>query len=151
VLIVDDRWEDNFLLQRLLRVAKVPHPVHTAGGGQEAIEVLQLSISDSTRQIPFLVFLDAKMPGRSGFEVLQWIREHAVLRNIAVVMLSDSDNPSEVQTAYDLGAQSYLAKYPSSQTLGEIVSLAALPLHLRGNFPKVTPDDGWPWNQSLSR
>lgn len=151
VLIVDDRWEDNFLLQRLLRVAKIAHPVHTAGGGQEAVEVMRQCLAEPSRPTPFLVFLDMNMPGRSGFDVLQWIREHAALRAVSVVMLSDSDNPTEVQTAFDLGAQSFLAKYPSSQTLAEIVDLAALPLHLRGGFPKVMPGDGWPWNRPLSR
>ena len=151
VLIVDDRWEDNFLLQRLLRVAKIGYPVHAASGGAEAIDLLQLAMSDSTRRLPFVVFLDVTMPQLSGFDVLQWMREQPALRDTAVVMLSASENPADVQKAYELGAQSYLTKYPSSKTLAEIVELAALPANLRGVFPKCAPDEGWPWNRSVSR
>lgn len=149
VLIVDDRWEDNFLLQRLLRVAKIRNPVITAGSGAEAVDLLEHCLRDKRPALPCLVYLDVGMPERSGFDVLQWIRDHAALNEVAVVMLSASDNPADVQRAYELGAQSYLVKYPSSQTLAEVVELASLPISLRGSFPRSLPDDERPGNRRI--
>jgi CheY-like chemotaxis protein len=134
ILIVDDRWEDNFLLQRLFRVAQVANPVSAATSGQEAIQYLKIA-----RIAPCLVCLDTKMPLHGGLDVLHWIREHDILRVTAVVILTGSSDPADAQRAYELQADSYLLKYPSSQTLGEIVALANLPPSLRGEFPRSIP------------
>jgi CheY-like chemotaxis protein len=142
VLIVDDRWEDNFLLQRLLRVAKIRNPVITAGGGAEAMDLVEHCLRDGRPALPCLIYVDLNMPDKNGFDVLQWVREHSALNEVAVVMLAGSDSPADAARAYELGAQSYLVKYPSSQTLAEIVELASLPVSLRGSFPRFMPDDG---------
>jgi len=147
VLIVDDRWEDVFLLQRLLRSTKTTRRVCTAGGGPEAIRYF-VDCIEYGAQIPALVLLDISMPTKDGFDVLRWIRQHEAFKHVVVVMLSVSDDPADISKAQELGAQGYLAKYPSSQTLAEILELLTLPSCLRTNFPghisaKAEPDRGF--------
>jgi DNA-binding NarL/FixJ family response regulator len=50
------------------------------------------------------------MPGRNGFEVLEWIRQQPALRRLRVFILSASSRPQDIERAYDLGASSYLVK-----------------------------------------
>lgn len=70
---------------------------------------------------PALVLLDLKLPFKSGHEVLAWIRNDAEMNELVVVILTTSDEPSDVNRAYKLGANSYLVKPP---TLGHLRDLA---------------------------
>ena len=73
--------------------------------------------------MPAVILLDIKLPRRSGFEVLQWLRQQrSALRRIPVVMLTSSRHSVDVNRAYDLGANSYLAK---PQTPSELDQMAA--------------------------
>ncbi len=76
---------------------------------------------------PFdVVFLDIRMPGASGFEVLQWIRRNPALDAMPVIMLSSSEDRRDVTRAAQLGAQCYLAKHPTASCLRETIKHAAL-------------------------
>ena len=61
---------------------------------------------------PRLVLLDLKLPGMSGFDVLQALRSHPNehVRRTPVVILTTSRAPADVRRAYDLGANSFLRK-----------------------------------------
>jgi CheY-like chemotaxis protein len=60
--------------------------------------------------LPCLVLLDLKMPRVSGLEVLEWIRQQPNLRRLIVVIFSSSAHPGDIERAYELGANSYIAK-----------------------------------------
>jgi CheY-like chemotaxis protein len=61
--------------------------------------------------MPNVLLLDIKLPRRSGFEVLEWVRrQKSNLRRLPVVMLTSSRHSADINRAYDLGANSYLAK-----------------------------------------
>jgi len=64
--------------------------------------------------------LEAQL-AREGFAVASTCSGQEALENVVVVMLSDSEEPAEIQMAYELGAQWCLAKYPSSKTLAKIL------------------------------
>jgi DNA-binding response OmpR family regulator len=56
-----------------------------------------------------MVLLDLKLPRRSGFEVLQWLRRQASgLNRLPVIILTSSRHSADINRAYDLGANSYL-------------------------------------------
>jgi len=57
-----------------------------------------------------LLLMDLKMPGKDGFEVLRWIRRRPGLSALRVVVLTSSDAIRDVNTAYQLGANSFLVK-----------------------------------------
>jgi DNA-binding response OmpR family regulator len=60
--------------------------------------------------LPCLLLLDQKLPGRSGLEVLDWVRNRSPVCTLPVLVLSASTNDSDVQAAYLLGANGYLVK-----------------------------------------
>jgi len=97
--------------------------VHVAPSGQHAIDYLSGSgiYQDRGRYpIPAIVFLDLKLPLMSGHEVLGWIRSQRQLESLLVVVLTSSNEPSDVRRSYSLGANSYLMKPLTARQLVDL-------------------------------
>jgi len=124
LLLVEDNEHDVFLMKRALKQAEIQNPVYVVSDGEQAIEYLAGNGEFKDRSLypfPALVFLDLKLPLKTGHEVLAWIREEAELLELVVVVLTSSDEPSDIARSYKLGANSYLVKPPS---LGQLRDLA---------------------------
>src|SRR5207237_443894 len=72
--------------------------------------------------IPCLLLLDLKMPNKNGFDVLSWLRSHAGVHRLPVVVLTTSTDPSDINRAYDLGANSYAVKPAAFDTFIELLN-----------------------------
>ena len=114
VLLVEDDLNDIFLVKRAFKMARLPEPLHVVTDGQEAINYLKGEGKYANRQgypIPKLIVMDIKMPRRTGFEVLEWVKgDGRPLRRIPIVIVSSSDNPDDINRAYELGANAYMVK-----------------------------------------
>ena len=123
VLYVEDNADDVLLLRHAFKRADILDPVQFAQDGQEAIDYLAGAEKFSDRQkypMPRLVLLDLKLPKKTGIEVLQWIREQPALRKLPVIILSASAQKSDVGRCYELGANAFLVKPSSIDTLGDM-------------------------------
>lgn len=113
ILIVEDNEDHVLLLRRAFRSLRMLNPLQVVNTGERAIEYLKGVGRYSNREefpLPSLVLLDLKMRGIDGFNVLRWIREQDGLRTLRVVVLSSSNLMSDVNEAYQLGANSFLVK-----------------------------------------
>jgi CheY-like chemotaxis protein len=90
VLIVEDDVDDRDLLARAFNRAGIAVPLQFAKDGDEAVAYLSDAAERSAQAMPFIVLLDLKLPRRSGFEVLDWIKQHARLRRVPVIILTSS-------------------------------------------------------------
>src|SRR6185437_6140571 len=94
-LLVDDSHHDQWLIKRALETGGRQVRLSTANSGDEAMAYLGgigVYSDRFTYPLPAVVLLDVKMPRRSGFEVLAWLRHNGGdLRKMPVVMLSSSD------------------------------------------------------------
>src|SRR5947208_12363803 len=74
--------------------------------------------------LPQVILLDLKMPRVNGFEFLEWLRNDSPgdLHLLPVVVLSNSDEPGDVNRAYDLGANSYVMKAANMKQFQEGIS-----------------------------
>jgi CheY-like chemotaxis protein len=123
VLLVEDNDDDIFFMRRAFRNASITNPVIVMQDGQSAIDYLggQGPFSDRAEHpLPGLVLLDIKLPLRTGFEVLHWIRSDPRLKPLVVVVLTSSSEIIDIDCAYRLGANSYLVKPPSPGSLLEL-------------------------------
>jgi CheY-like chemotaxis protein len=59
---------------------------------------------------PVVILLDLNMPRIDGLTVLRTLKAHPVLRRIPIVILTTSNEDRDIQTAYDLGVNSYIVK-----------------------------------------
>ena len=113
VLVADDDENDIRLLRRAFLRAGINVPMKWVRDGEEVIQYLQGDDPFTDREtfpIPMLLLLDLKMPRTNGFEVLEWVRKQAGLRRLLVIVMTSSDEPQDVDRAYDLGANSFLKK-----------------------------------------
>src|ERR1043166_5469112 len=113
ILLAEDDPNDVLLIQRAFQKAGLRNALKVVRDGEQAIEYLSGTGNYSQRDrfpLPFLLLLDLKMPGTDGFEVLQWLRSEPQLRRLLVVVLTSSNLQSDVDRAYELGANSYLVK-----------------------------------------
>jgi CheY-like chemotaxis protein len=125
ILLADDDSDYTELVQIALRQAGIPEPVEVVKDGVEAVQYLKGEGAYADRvahPIPFLVLLDLKLPGQSGFDVLRWIRRRPELRDVVVAVLSGWGFGNEEQTAYELGANSYIAKPAQFDRLVELLT-----------------------------
>lgn len=124
ILLVEDDPDAVFLLQRALQKANVKNPIEVARDGQEAIDYLSHQGAYADRQrypLPVLMLLDLKMPRKTGFEVLEWLRQQPGFKRLIVVVLTSSNQVNDINRAYDLGSNSYLVKPTSVDALIEMV------------------------------
>ena len=124
ILLVEDDRDDVFIFTRALESAQVPHPLCVVTNGQEAVDYLthKGKYSDQEKYpLPFVIFLDLKLPYLDGFEVLSWIRQQPSLQSIVVVVLTGSDETRDHQKAYTLGARSYLVKPPQAEDIRQFM------------------------------
>jgi CheY-like chemotaxis protein len=126
ILLVEDDENDVFLMERAFGKASVPAELHIAPDGREALRYLhgEGEYADRERHpLPCLLLLDLNLPHVHGLEVLKQIREDPRLRKLIVVVLTSSVADSDIEQAYELGANSYLSKPNGLEGFEELVEL----------------------------
>jgi len=119
ILAVDD---DRMVLRLIEeKLTGRGYVVKTASSGEEALKIL----GEIT---PAVLILDVMMPGISGFEVCQFVKQQKQLKDIPVIFLTSRDTPKGYKTGHDLGAVMYVAKpIKPDQILRAVQMLAAAP------------------------
>jgi len=113
ILLVEDNPDDVVLTLAALEENRIPNPVIVAGDGEEALEYLFREGRHAGREahiMPQVVFLDLHLPGIDGMEVLRRIRTDERTASLPVILLTSSDEESDVTRGYRLGANSYVRK-----------------------------------------
>lgn len=99
---------DVDLTLRAFQRRKLTNSIEVARDGEEALAWLPRWTAGAP--IPIVILLDLKLPKVSGLDVLRQLKSHPEWRTIPVVVLTTSADTGDVQTAYRLGANSYIVK-----------------------------------------
>jgi CheY-like chemotaxis protein len=113
ILLIEDEATDAILIQRAFEKVGIRNPIAHLANGDAALAYFEgiNEYSDRLRfPLPVLVILDLKLPGMGGLQLLKWIRTKRDLRLIPVIVLTGSADSTDVQAAYEAGANSYLLK-----------------------------------------
>jgi CheY-like chemotaxis protein len=119
VIQVEDDPNDVFLFGRAFKKACVSADLKAFEDGEDLIRYLSTATAEG---VPALILLDIKLPRKSGFDVLQWMRSHPVFRRVPVVMLTSSAQAHDVRRAYDAGANGYLVKPMDIEEMTRLLS-----------------------------
>lgn len=113
ILLVEDNPNDAELAMLAIRQAKFTGRIAHVDDGVKALDYLTGSGSYADRagaRPPRVVFLDLKLPRVDGIEVLRRLKANDALRAIPVVMLTSSQELSDLDECYRLGVNSYVVK-----------------------------------------
>ena len=129
ILLVEDNPNDVELTLRALKKHNVANRIVVTQDGAEALEYLFATGRYADRSIsglPKMVLLDLKLPLVSGIEVLRQCKADERIRKIPFVVLTSSREEPDIQTCYDLGANSYIVKPVDFQPFIDAVRQAGL-------------------------
>jgi two-component system, response regulator len=113
ILIVEDNPNDTELTLRALKKHNLINEVYVAEDGKEALDFVFCEGKFAERNISSplkVIFLDLKLPKISGLEVLKRIKSDPITKHLPVVIVTSSKEDPDIETAYGLGANSYVLK-----------------------------------------
>ena len=126
ILLVEDDISDFRLIQRAFAKIRPTLPMIRLSHGDDAVAYLAGDAPYENRSLhpfPCVILLDIKLPRRSGFEVLEWVRnQESTLKRVPIIMLTSSNHHVDVNKAYELGVNSYLVKPSNNSELEQLVS-----------------------------
>jgi CheY-like chemotaxis protein len=154
LLLVEDNEIDVLFFRRAISKSGVTLPLQVVSDGLEAIAYLTGTGSYADRSrfpAPSLVLLDLKLPRKSGLEVLQWAQGEPSLRDLRIVVMSTSSEPSDLKSAYQLGASLYIVKFSDLRNLVSLVQAIAKHWNDLGDVQKHLSAFGTPRPTTSSR
>jgi two-component system response regulator len=113
ILLVEDNSDDVEITLRAFRKSKVPSEIMVVRDGVEALDYMLAAgtcAGRTTKPQPDVILLDLKLPKVSGLEVLRRLRGEERTRRVPVVVLTSSNEEKDIQSSYDLGANSFVRK-----------------------------------------
>ncbi len=127
VLIAEDEPNDAILLRYALERCNISAQIQIVSNGAEVMDYFKREgkfADQGLFSFPTIMFLDLKMPGMNGFDVLEWVKHHPEFRVIPTIILSASAQDRDIWSAYALGANSYMVKPCLFEDLATLVKLA---------------------------
>ena len=124
-LLVEDNPKDEMLIVRALRKGDTGRDIVVARDGAEALDYLFGSgdyLGRDVGELPAVVLLDLKLPKVDGLEVLQRIRKDPRTRLLPVVILTSSDEPRDIVSSYEQGANSYVRKPVAAVAFNQVLA-----------------------------
>lgn len=111
-MIAEDDEDDYLLILEALNKTANIGCIHWSKDGEELLNYLDTcEKSDNAQEkLPSLIILDFNMPKKDGREALEEIKNHPERRKIPVVVLTTSQASSDIEQAYQLGANSFIQK-----------------------------------------
>jgi CheY-like chemotaxis protein len=120
ILLVDDDSIANFLIERIVLSTGLARNISKALNGREALKVFT---EHSSGSLPEVVLLDLNMPIMNGFEFLQAYNNLSFedKDHVLIILVTSSNNPSDIEKAKELGIKYYLTKPISADTIKGIL------------------------------
>jgi len=113
ILLVEDNPRDAELILRALKKHDLADRVFHVIDGADALDFIftRGKYKEMKMERPLkVILLDLKLPKVSGLEVLRAIKTDEQTQTIPVVIVTSSSEDPDMQTAYELGANSYIVK-----------------------------------------
>lgn len=111
ILIAEDNDGHFALVKKNLRRTGIKNEIIHFIDGQEILDFLTGDNGISKDDIKqYVLLLDIRMPKVDGIEVLRNIKADETLKQLPVIMLTTTNNSTEINTCYDLGCSVYIVK-----------------------------------------
>lgn len=123
ILIAEDDADDRFLMQTALNEAKWEEEIKFVENGIELLSFLQNLKETAIGEItyPKFILLDLNMPKMDGRQALKELKSDSDFKKIPVIVFSTTKNDVEVKRCYELGANTYIVKPISFDSLVDMI------------------------------
>ncbi len=122
VVVVEDNEDDRELLVRQLRKSEIEHHVKFLTDGRDALRFF----AELPPPAPFCdliaIFLDLKLPGMHGLDVLRGIRKTPRVARTPVVIMTSSLDPKDFEACQTLGVSAYVPKPITFETFSKAIT-----------------------------
>jgi CheY-like chemotaxis protein len=105
ILLIEDDTIEIMKFNRVLKTLGMNHRVIEANNGEEALEILKVK-----EVIPDIIILDLNMPKINGIEFLHVLKADDYLKYIPAIILTTSNNHTDVLECYKIGIAGYVLK-----------------------------------------
>jgi len=124
VLLVEDDFGDQILIQEALQAAPTPKRIQIVGDGDEALRYLHRLgpyADPGLSPRPDLILMDLNMPRLGGRELAAKLKSDARFRPIPLVALTTSDRDEDIAYCYSVGVNSYVQKPTDFDLLQQVL------------------------------
>lgn len=104
ILLIEDDKIEIMKFHRVVSKLEPKHSIKEMSNGEEALEYLEKN------SLPDIILLDLNMPKMSGIEFLTHLKSHKTYKYIPTIILSTSDNPTDMLECYKIGIAGYMVK-----------------------------------------
>ncbi len=113
ILLIEDNPQDIELTTRSLKKHNLANNMYVVKDGEEALEFLFAKGKYKDRNennLPKVILLDLKLPKVSGLDVLKKIKNDEQMKTVPIVVMTSSQEESDIVETYKLGVNSYIVK-----------------------------------------
>jgi len=113
ILLVEDNPNDAELVTRVFKEKNLANNLYWVKDGEEALEYIFCTGKYANRDMgapPKVILLDLKLPKINGLEVLAKIKADERTKTIPVVVVTSSQENSDLTASYAFGVNSYIVK-----------------------------------------
>lgn len=110
ILLVEPNRGDTRLFEESFRDAKLLNTIYSVTDGESALDYVHQRGEYAENPCPDIILLEPQLPGKSGREVLEELKNDPGLSDIPVVILTGSDAEKEIVQSHGLDADTYIKK-----------------------------------------
>jgi DNA-binding response OmpR family regulator len=109
IMIEDDEGHARLIERNIRRAGVTNDIIHFADGASSRayFEEIEKQPADLN---PILILLDLNLPDVSGFDILEYLKNDGHLKLAPVIVLTTTDDQTEIKRCYDLGCNVYITK-----------------------------------------
>lgn len=130
IVMIEDDMGHATLIEKNLRRAGIANDIYHIDNGRKALNYLFREEEFAGTPLPacLLILLDLNLPEVDGFRILEKLKSDEILKAIPVIVLTTTDNPREVDRAYELGCNVYITKPVEYENFAESINKLGLML-----------------------
>jgi CheY-like chemotaxis protein len=122
LLVVEDEKIDALSIGRVLKEQFPNVALELVNNGEQVLDWIQRFRVEADETM-FLVLMDLTIPRMSGLDLISEFKANAHLRNVPIVILSGTDSPQAIKSAYNTGASGYLVKPGTASEMRDLLKM----------------------------
>ena len=110
LLQIEDNQADVMLVREALKTVAIRVEHSVVEDGQAALDFLGQCAPNTPFPCPDVMLLDLNMLRKTGYELLEELKQHPRFKGIPIIVFTSTGEPHEVFRCYALGANAFLVK-----------------------------------------